>query len=77
MSSLVRPFYRALIDHSRVQSYPNVNGVGCNVFFLTHGVAEDAETAMATNTKSKTNRFEAEFCCRLALHIALQVGRTF
>eukprot|EP00919_Chromeraceae_sp_WS-2016_P035423 GHVR01084016.1.p1 GENE.GHVR01084016.1~~GHVR01084016.1.p1 ORF type:complete len:858 (-),score=101.78 GHVR01084016.1:754-3327(-) len=66
VSMLVSPFYDILVDHERVKTYPGVLGVGANVYFVSHSINEDCLDSL---TASKKNRFEAEYCTRLARYI--------
>eukprot|EP00919_Chromeraceae_sp_WS-2016_P033760 GHVR01079868.1.p1 GENE.GHVR01079868.1~~GHVR01079868.1.p1 ORF type:complete len:930 (+),score=210.99 GHVR01079868.1:1392-4181(+) len=69
ISRLVSPFYASIVDHPRVLQYPHVKGVGACVYFITHTHTEESGEAMGA---TKSNRFEASYCTRLAKHIFYQ-----
>jgi superfamily I DNA and/or RNA helicase len=66
ISELMGYYYKGLIDHERVKSYPDVPGIQKNVIFFTH---ENNETIAS---KTKSNLFEAQICSKLALYLSLQ-----
>ena len=73
ISCLVRPhIYEELEDHFSVKSYPNISGVGENLFFLNHNVPED--TKDDDDLLSYSNQFEADFVVALCRYL-LKQGR--
>ena len=61
-------FYPHLMDHSSVKHFENVMGVGSNVFFLDHDKLE----ANVDDTKSHSNKHEAEFLVALSRYFLQQ-----
>ncbi|GMK56414.1 hypothetical protein CspeluHIS016_0302540 [Cutaneotrichosporon spelunceum] len=70
ISSLIRnTLYPNLVDHELVFQYPNVVGMAKNLFFMHH---TNPEKASGPNGNSKSNPFEAQMACDLALHLLKQ-----
>lgn len=70
ISSLIRnALYPSLQDHETVAAYPEVAGMQKNLFFLDHS---NKEAGGGDSGSSKTNRFEAEMACDLALYLLKQ-----
>ncbi|XP_072013675.1 NFX1-type zinc finger-containing protein 1-like [Amphiura filiformis] len=64
----LKHFYPNLLDHSKVKLFENIKGVGTNVFFLDHDKLE----ARADDTKSHSNKHEAEFLVSLCRYFMQQ-----
>lgn len=70
ISSLIRnALYPNLQDHDTVTAYPDVAGMQKNLYFLDH---HNKETGGGDSGSSKTNRFEAQMACDLALYLLKQ-----
>lgn len=70
ISSLIRnALYPNLEDHETVTAYPDVAGMQKNLFFLDH---RNKEAGGGDSGSSKTNRFEAEMACDLAMYLLRQ-----
>mmetsp|Transcript_101999 Transcript_101999/g.233606 ORF Transcript_101999/g.233606 Transcript_101999/m.233606 type:complete len:1568 (+) Transcript_101999:399-5102(+) len=65
ISCLIKPLYPELENHQKVHEYPDVTGVGQNVFFLSHRELEDDDG----ESHSKSNTHEAEFVWSLAAYL--------
>ena len=65
IARLIAPIYPHLHDHPHVETFPDVLGVGRNLFFVDHAHPEGAEAGSA----SKSNRFEAEFAAALVRYL--------
>ncbi len=71
ISALMRFFYTTPIDdHESVKSYPSIDGLQHNLFFLTHSHPESVNTEC--QTQSKTNKFEAEIIVELCSYLCKQ-----
>ncbi|KAG1661059.1 NFX1-type zinc finger-containing protein 1 [Nymphon striatum] len=69
ISQLIHPhIYKNLKNDSSVMGYPNVRGVGKNVFFVNHPVYEEE----SFDNPSKMNFYEAEMVLELARYLLLQ-----
>ncbi|CAJ0567893.1 unnamed protein product, partial [Mesorhabditis spiculigera] len=67
---IVRPhFYPRLEDHETVLKYPSVAGMGKDLFFWTHQVAEET---LGYESTSKLNTYEIEQAVALARYLILQ-----
>ena len=68
ISQLIRhSIYSKLDDHDSVKVYPHVQGMGNDVFFLTHDSVEVG--GQAGMTMSFTNPYEAEMIVKLAMYL--------
>ncbi|KAI2511976.1 Nfx1-type zinc finger-containing protein [Fragilaria crotonensis] len=64
--------YPDLVDHDAVFRRPNVRGVKLNVAFVDHDVPEDGHSQVDNASKTKANRYEAEFCIEIVRYLLLQ-----
>ncbi|RXK38429.1 hypothetical protein M231_04338 [Tremella mesenterica] len=74
ISSLIRnTLYPRLMDHELVTQYPDVRGMGKNVFFLDH---RNPESKGGDEGASKSNDYEVSMACDLALYFLKQGSYT-
>jgi hypothetical protein len=64
--------YPDLADHESVHRRPTVRGVKMNVAFIDHDVSEDGHSQADQASKTKSNRYEAEFCIEIVRFLLLQ-----
>lgn len=57
--------YPSLENHKLVSEYPNVKGIGTNLFFFDHHYPEDTNSSMM----SKLNKKEAEIIVKFSKYI--------
>jgi hypothetical protein len=65
IARLLAPVYPALHDHPDVERYPGVPGMAAPLWFFTHTHGE----AMDSETRSRSNAFEASMTHALAVHL--------
>nr|CAD7604192.1 unnamed protein product [Timema genevievae] len=69
IAELITPtIYPGLMNHSSVETYPNVKGMLKNVYFVKHNKPE----AQERESSSRSNRHEAEFLLALCKYLILQ-----
>ena len=65
---LVPHIYEDLKDHPDVNSYPNIKGVGSNMFFVNHQNYEVTQQ----DGNSKVNEYEVDYIIALCTHLLKQ-----
>ena len=65
---LVPHIYDHLKDHPDVNSYPNIKGVGSNMFFINHQNYEVTQQ----DGNSKVNEYEVDYIIALCTHLLKQ-----
>lgn len=68
ISCLIADIYPDLKNHDDVSAYPDVKGVSSNVFFVNHSFPEEGNA----ESKSKSNKHEAEYITALCKYLILQ-----
>ncbi|CAG2058119.1 unnamed protein product [Timema podura] len=69
IAELITPtIYPVLMNHSSVETYPDVKGMLKNVYFVKHNKPE----AQDVESSSRSNRHEAEFLLALCQYLILQ-----
>jgi hypothetical protein len=71
ISKIMETFYPGLKDHDCVKEFPDVEGMTNNLHFITHNKLE-TESIYG----SKSNEYEAEFICNLAMYLKNQKSYT-
>jgi superfamily I DNA and/or RNA helicase len=71
IAGILRHIYPELVDNDNVKSYPNVEGVSTNLFFIQHNHLEENNSEM----KSYSNLHEALFVVGLCRYLLLQEYR--
>jgi len=73
IADLVRiPLYPQLLDHGRVTTYPDVEGIGPNVYWFDHSHWEDREEAKDMQDTSRSNTYEVDMTIQLVKHLLKQ-----
>lgn len=83
ISKLIYPLYPKLENHPYVQTYPDVKGVGTNLYLVSHTVEEENVCRIRypnfiltllqdSETNSKSNLHEALFLAHMCEYLLLQ-----
>lgn len=72
ISALIKNIYPQLEDHPTVMNYPNVTGVGDNVYWLDHKKEEDGADKDDLNQKSHSNEWEVGMIRAFVRHLVRQ-----
>lgn len=69
IASLISPLiYKTLVNHRKVQNYPNIKGISKNVFFINHTHPETRTIELF----GRWNKQEGDFLLALANYLVLQ-----
>jgi superfamily I DNA and/or RNA helicase len=72
ISALIKPLYPDLENGQDVFNYPNIFGMGRNLYFIDHTYYDETNSAI----QSKYNKFEGEFITNLTRYLVSKGNRT-